>query len=112
MPDCRKVLAVTVAVLGLALSAAAQAQGYPARPVKLVVPHPPGGPTDIVARVIGQKLSEQTGQQFIVDNRAAAGGNIGAAGGAVHVSHGALVNLAPMRTNLLPTFPGSWRRLG
>jgi len=59
MPDCRNVLAATVAVLGLALSTAAQAQGYPAKPVKLVVPYPPGGPTDIVARVVGQKLSAQ-----------------------------------------------------
>ena len=44
----------------------------------MVVPYPPGGPTDIVARVVSQKLSEQTGQQFVVENRAGAGGNIGA----------------------------------
>ena len=75
MSLCRKVLS---AVLGLLLCAAAHAQPYPSKPVKLIVPYPPGGPTDIVARVVGQKLSEQTGQQFIVDNRAGAGGNIGA----------------------------------
>ena len=74
----RTVLAAALAALGLAVSAAAQAQAYPSKSVRLVVPYPPGGPTDIVARVIGQKLSEQTGQQFIVDNRAGAGGNIGA----------------------------------
>ena len=56
----------------------AVAQGYPTKTVKIVVPYPPGGPTDIVARVVAQKLSEQTGQQFIVDNRGGAGGNIGA----------------------------------
>ncbi len=78
MSICKKTLAAALAALGLALSATAHAQGYPAKPVKLVVPYPPGGPTDIVARVVGQKLSEQTGQQFIVENRAGAGGNIGA----------------------------------
>ncbi len=66
------------AALCLAAVTAAQAQGYPDKPVKLVVPYPPGGPTDIVARIMAQKLSEQTGQQFIVDNRAGAGGNTGA----------------------------------
>ena len=64
--------------LSAALAAGALAQGYPAKPVKVVVPYPPGGPTDIVARVVSQKLSEQTGQQFLVENRPGAGGNIGA----------------------------------
>ena len=51
---------------------------YPNKPVKVVVPYPAGGPTDIVARVVFQQVSEATGQQFIIDNRAGAGGNIGA----------------------------------
>lgn len=55
-----------------------QAQSYPSKPVRVVVPYPPGGPTDIVARVLFQQVAESTGQQFLIDNRAGAGGNIGA----------------------------------
>ena len=51
---------------------------YPNKPVKVVVPYPPGGPTDIVARVVFQQVSLSTGQQFVIENRAGAGGNIGA----------------------------------
>src|SRR6185436_4431251 len=67
-----------IAVLLAVAATSAFAQGYPTKPAKVVVPYPPGGPTDIVARVVSQKLSEQMGQQFIVENRPGAGGNIGA----------------------------------
>ncbi len=60
------------------LAASVQAQPYPSKPVRVVVPYPPGGPTDIVARVLFQQVAESTGQQFVIDNRAGAGGNIGA----------------------------------
>jgi tripartite-type tricarboxylate transporter receptor subunit TctC len=63
----------------LALSAAAAgAQTYPSKPIRLVVPFPAGGSLDVVARAIGQKLSEAWGQPIVVDNRPGAGGNIGA----------------------------------
>jgi tripartite-type tricarboxylate transporter receptor subunit TctC len=64
--------------ISLLLAGFVAAQAYPNRPVRVVIPYPPGGPTDIVARVLFQQVSEATGQQFILDNRAGAGGNIGA----------------------------------
>jgi tripartite-type tricarboxylate transporter receptor subunit TctC len=63
---------------GIIFSGAARADTYPAHPVKIVVPFPAGGSNDIIARILAQKLSERTGQQFVVENRGGAGGNIGA----------------------------------
>jgi len=62
---------------GLAWSAGAVAQAYPVKPVRLVVPFPAGGATDILARTISQKASEKLGQQIVIDNRPGAGGTIG-----------------------------------
>jgi tripartite-type tricarboxylate transporter receptor subunit TctC len=55
----------------------AAAADYPTKPVRFVVPYPPGGATDILARLIGQKLSERTGQTFVIENKPGAGNNIG-----------------------------------
>ena len=69
---------VTGLVMALTAGGAAAQDPYPTRPLRMVVPFPAGGPTDIVARPLAQKLSEALGQQVIVDNRGGAGGTIGA----------------------------------
>ncbi|MFN0300537.1 MAG: tripartite tricarboxylate transporter substrate binding protein [Burkholderiales bacterium] len=71
------VISLVVAVNTIAFVSIAAAQPYPVKPVRMIVAFPPGGPTDLVGRIIAAKVAEQTGQQFIVENRAGAGGNIG-----------------------------------
>ncbi|OGA45470.1 MAG: hypothetical protein A3F74_08655 [Betaproteobacteria bacterium RIFCSPLOWO2_12_FULL_62_58] len=75
----KNVLHVTAVILTAALLApfAAVAQSYPAKPVRVVIPWPPGGSNDVVGRLVLQKLSEWMGQQFVVDNRPGASGVVG-----------------------------------
>ena len=70
-------LALATLVLSLSAVGTALAQSYPDKPIRLVVPYPPGASTDAVGRIVGQKLSTNIGQTVIVDNRAGASGNIG-----------------------------------
>jgi len=69
---------LTTLVIGLAAAAGVQAQAWPQKPVTLIVPFPPGGSTDNIARTLGSKLQEALGGTFIVDNKAGATGTIGA----------------------------------
>ena len=66
-------------IAGLALSALVSAQSWPHKPVKFIVPFPPGGATDISARLLAQKLGETWGQTIVIENRGGAGGGVGAA---------------------------------
>lgn len=66
-------------ILTLGMCAAAMAQDYPNKPVRIVVPYPPGGATDILARQLSTRLGEQLGQSIVIDNRPGAGGGIGTA---------------------------------
>jgi tripartite-type tricarboxylate transporter receptor subunit TctC len=67
-----------LAALAFAATALAASAAYPEKPITMIVPFPPGGPTDLVARVIGKAMSDSMGQPIIIDNRAGANGNIGA----------------------------------
>ncbi|HYI27461.1 MAG TPA: tripartite tricarboxylate transporter substrate binding protein [Bradyrhizobium sp.] len=73
---CLIAMAISIGISAIASIGSAAAQNYPTRPVKWVVGYPPGGATDIIARLIGQRLSERLGQQFVIENKPGAGNNI------------------------------------
>jgi len=72
----KKVLVVLCAVAGTILSAGAAAQAWPSKPIRMIIPYPPGGATDILGRLISQKLSPMLGQPVLVENKAGASGNL------------------------------------
>lgn len=61
------------------LASAQAADSYPSKPIRLIIPYPPGGATDVIGRIVGQRLSDEIGGQVVIENRGGAGGNIGAA---------------------------------
>ena len=84
-----------IAVLSLPIGALAQST-YPTHPAKIIVPFPPGGPADALARLAGDKLTQALGQPFVVENRPGAGGNIGMELGAKAAPDGYTLTLAPV----------------
>lgn len=71
-------VSLSVLLMSASLMAPLMAQDYPTKPIKLIIPYPPGGATDVIGRIVALKMSEALGQQLIVDNRAGATGSIGA----------------------------------
>src|SRR5262245_26566354 len=91
-------------------SAAVKAQGgYPLKPIRIVVPFAAGGPTDIVARLMGAKMAELLGQQFVVENRTGAGGNIGADVAAKAFADGYTLLMATVSTHAIN--PGLYKNM-
>ena len=91
--------ALLLAAIALAAPAIADAQPYPSRPVKLVVPFPPGGSLDNTGRLIAQRLSEMWGQSVVVENKPGAGGNIGADSVAKSAADGYTILLGALSTH-------------
>src|SRR2546430_17718053 len=81
-------LALLLACLGMVSIQPSRAEGYPERTIKIVVPFPAGGPTDVAARLVAQSLSSRLGHNIIVENQAGAGGRIGAKAVATATSDG------------------------
>ncbi len=89
-----KLLRALACCAALGVAGHATAQGYPERPIRFIVPFPPGGGTDTFARMVSAKLTESWGQQIVVDNRGGAQGNIGTALGAKAPPDGYTITLA------------------
>ena len=87
----------------------AQAADYPSRPIQLIIPFAAGGPTDIVGRIMGAKMSEIMGQTFVVENRSGAGGNIGAEVVAKATNDGYTLLFATVSTNAIN--PGLYKHI-
>jgi tripartite-type tricarboxylate transporter receptor subunit TctC len=99
----------TAALALAAVACGAQAQTYPAKPVRIIVPFAPGGSTDIVARALGAKASESLGQSIVIENRAGAGGNIGAEAAAKAAADGYTLFMGHVGT--LAINPALYRKL-
>jgi len=99
----------TALVAALASTAVQARDDYPSRPVQMIIPFAAGGPTDIVGRVMGAKMGEVLGQQFIVENKNGAGGNIGAEAVAKAAPDGYTILMATVSTNAIN--PGLYKHM-
>jgi len=109
MPICIAVLSI-VALLASTMAAIAQPAAYPTKPIRIVVAYTPAGATDILARTIGQKLTEAWGQAVIIDNRPGANGNIGTEYAAKATPDGYTLLMVTAGTHGIN--PGLYRKLG
>ena len=104
----RALFSVIIAMIALPGGASAQTT-YPAKPVRILVPFPPGGPADALARIVGDKLGQALGQPFVIENKPGAGGNIGMEQGAKAAADGYTLTLAP--TGNLTIAPSLYAKL-
>src|ERR1700756_575155 len=99
----------TVLIAALASTAVRAGDNYPSRPIQMIIPFAAGGPTDIVGRVMGAKMGELLGQQFVVENKTGAGGNIGAEAVAKASPDGYTILMATVSTNAIN--PGLYKHM-
>ena len=105
----RNRFAFVMAAVAILYAAGAAAQAWPVKPIRLMVPFPPGGSTDIVARIVAQKLSERLGQSIVIENRGGAGGTIGTAIVAKAAPDGYTLGVASTSTHVVA--PGVYAKL-
>jgi tripartite-type tricarboxylate transporter receptor subunit TctC len=105
----RPLVVAALCVAAVLQSGAALAQAWPAKPIRLMVPFPPGGSTDIVARIVAQKLGERLGQSIVIENRGGAGGTIGTALVAKSAPDGYNLGIASTSTHVVA--PGVYAKL-
>jgi len=105
----RKLICAAIGALALLQPGLAAAQAWPAKPIRLIVPFPPGGSTDIVARIVAQKLGERLGQPIVIENRGGAGGTIGTALIAKSAPDGYNLSVASTSTHVVA--PGVYPKL-
>src|SRR5262252_8411127 len=96
-----RLLHCIVAVACAVAACPAPAQSWPAKPIRVIVPFPPGGSTDMVARIVAQKLEKPLGQPLVVENRGGAGGTIGTAAGAKAAPDGYVLTFGSTSTHVV-----------
>jgi tripartite-type tricarboxylate transporter receptor subunit TctC len=107
--NLQTLLGAAVGAMILLQAAGAAAQAWPAKPIRLMVPFPPGGSTDIVARIVAQKLSERLGQPIVIENGGGAGGTLGTAVAAKAAPDGYTLTVASTSTHVVA--PGVYAKL-
>ncbi|MDB5808130.1 MAG: hypothetical protein JWN94_252 [Betaproteobacteria bacterium] len=105
----RQQLVIAFTVFSAAIAAPLHAQPYPGKPIRFVLPFPAGGPTDLLGRIMGQKLAAQLGQPVVPENRPGAGGNVGTEYGAKQAPDGYTIVLASPSLSISPSL---YKKLG